>query len=211
VVDIVECEGRWRIAGLLDDFLSPGEHRLGYPVVGGVDDTGRLVASMRLAGAIVAIGDNFQRAEVVGRMRAVMPALRFVSTVHPASTVARDVALGDGTVVMAGAVVNSGGSIGPHCVVNTAAVLDHDGVLGEYASLGPGAVAGGRVTIGPFTFVGAGVTIAHGQTVGEHTVIGAGAVVVAPLGSNVVAFGVPARPVRTRSANMMSSGSSGTR
>jgi sugar O-acyltransferase (sialic acid O-acetyltransferase NeuD family) len=198
VIDLVEKEGRHRIVGLLDQSRGIGEETLGYRVLGREDDLPRLVAERALAGAIVAIGDNFVRSKVVARVRETCPSLAFVRAVHPAAHVARGVAIGEGTVLMAGATVNPCCSVGNHCILNTNSSLDHDSVMGDFSSLAPRAAAGGDVSIGAFTAIGIGATIIHGVRIGEHTVIGAGSTVLENVGSRQVAFGTPARVIRER-------------
>jgi acetyltransferase-like isoleucine patch superfamily enzyme len=55
------------------------------------------------------------------------------------------------------------------------------------------------VTIGAGTWLGAGAKILDGVTIGDHAVIGAGAVVRDNVDARVVAVGIPARAVSTRS------------
>ena len=53
------------------------------------------------------------------------------------------------------------------------------------------------ITIGDNVWLGGGVIVCPGVTIGNNTVVGAGAVVTRDLPANVVAFGNPARVVRT--------------
>lgn len=74
-----------------------------------------------------------------------------IKTVHPSAVLARGVTIGEGSVVMAGAVLNSNAALGRHCIVNTRASLDHDSRMEDFSSLGPNAVTGGRVAIGEYS------------------------------------------------------------
>ncbi len=197
VLDAIEREGRWRVVGLLDSFREPGGASFGYEILGAEGDLPRLVAA-GVRAAFVAIGDNWQRHLMASKARALAPELVFASPAHPSAQVARGVEIGEGTVLMAGAVVQSASLVGRFCIVNTRASLDHDGVLGDFASLAPGVTAGGNVQIGDFAAVGIGATILHGRRIGEHSVVGAGAVVVHDVSAGTVAYGVPARVVRGR-------------
>ena len=101
----------------------------------------------------------------------------FVSVRHPSAVVSRDVALLEGSQVMAGAVVQCGARIGRNAVVNTRASVDHDCIVHDHAFLAPGAVLCGQVTIGEGAFVGAGAIVLPGVTVGSGAVVDAGEVV----------------------------------
>ena len=117
---------------------------------------------------------------------------RFASLAHPEATVAGDVEIGPGTVVMASAVINPGCRIGQHVIVNTGSVVDHTCQLADFVQICPGATLGGNVEVGEAGWVGIGATVNQGIQIGEWTMIGAGAVVVKDLGSNLVCYGVPA-------------------
>jgi len=198
VADIVEQAGRYRIVGWIDRSIAAGEQVMGYPVLGVEDILPSMLARGELAGALVAIGDNFVRARVVERIAQRCPDLNWVQAIHPASSIARGVETGPGTVVMAGAVLNPGVRTGAFCVVNTGASADHDCVLEDYSSLAPGAVLGGNVHLGTCSAVSLGAGVIHGRRIGAHTVVGAGAVVLQDLPDHVVAYGVPARTIRPR-------------
>jgi acetyltransferase-like isoleucine patch superfamily enzyme len=83
-------------------------------------------------------------------------------------------------------------------IVNTKASLDHDGIMGASSSFAPAVTAGGEVTIKPFAAVLLGANIIHGISTGEHSVVGAGSLVLSNVPDRVVAYGLPARIIRTR-------------
>ncbi|MFL5383753.1 MAG: acetyltransferase [Longimicrobiaceae bacterium] len=198
VIDIVRQEGKFNIAGLLDRFRSVGEQTLGYPILGKEEDLPDLMKAQALKGAIVAIGDNFTRSKVAARIREISPDLPFVSAVHPSASIATEVTIGEGTVVMAGVSINPCSSIGKFCILNTNCSLDHDSVLADFASLAPGATTGGNCRIGQYSAISIGAVLIHGIEIGEHTVVGAGSLVMKPIDSFVVAHGTPAKVIRTR-------------
>jgi sugar O-acyltransferase (sialic acid O-acetyltransferase NeuD family) len=201
VVDIVERMGGWQIAGLLDSQVPAGSSRLGYEVVGRPEDIAALAGRYGIEGLLLAIGDNWRRRKVAGLLRAAAPALPFVRAIHPASVVGKNVTVGCGTVVMAGAVINANCQIGDFCIVNTRASLDHDGVMADYASLAPGVTAGGDVEIGELSAICIGATLSHKVRIGRETVVGAGSTVLHDLGDGLVAYGTPARRVRERGSD----------
>lgn len=198
LADAIEMQGLHRIVGWLDRFRSVGEQFLGREVLGSEDDLPALVASRAIRGVIVAIGDNFARAAVSGRIRAIAPALQFITVVHPSAVVARDATLGLGSVVLAGAVIGASARVGEGCIVNTKASLDHDSVMDAFSSLAPGVTTGGNCRVGTCSAVSIGATVLHKVQIGAHCVVGAGAVLTRSLEDAVVAYGVPAKVMRTR-------------
>jgi sugar O-acyltransferase (sialic acid O-acetyltransferase NeuD family) len=198
VLDAVACQGRYRVVGLVDSVLPAGARYLGYEVIGDEAALPALARALDARLVVVALGDNWQRRALAERFEQVLGGPRFGTVVHPAASVAPDIELGVGTMVLAGAVLVRGCRVGRGCIVNTHASLDHDGVLEDYASLGPGAVTGGNVRVGTCTAVGLGARVVHGVTIGRHSVVGAGALVLEDVPSGVVAYGAPARVVRKR-------------
>jgi sugar O-acyltransferase (sialic acid O-acetyltransferase NeuD family) len=198
VADAIERAGLCEIAGLIVSNLPAETACFGYRVLGSEADLPGLLDQYGIQAGAIAVGDNWRRSQFLARIECVAPALRFVTVVHPSAQVGRDVTIGAGSVIMAGAVVNSGSQIGPFTVINTKASLDHDGRMGAFASLAPGATVGGNVEIGDFSAISLGASVIHRVRIGSHSVIGAGAVVIRDIPDRVVAFGVPAVVVKSR-------------
>jgi sugar O-acyltransferase (sialic acid O-acetyltransferase NeuD family) len=198
VIDIVEQEGKYRIAGLIDAYRNVGERTLDYRVLGSEDDLPRLAAEYDLQGTIIAIGDNLVRSKVAAKVKACCPQLPFVNAIHPRATIGCGTTVGAGSVVMAGAVVNPDCRVGQFCILNTNSSLDHDSVMDEFSSLAPGAITGGNCRIGRYSAISIGAVLRHGTTVGEHSIVGAGATVLEDVEPYSVAYGTPAKKVRDR-------------
>jgi sugar O-acyltransferase (sialic acid O-acetyltransferase NeuD family) len=197
-LDAARCQDRFDLVGWTDTFVAAGTELAGLQVLGKPADLDALAREHRLDGYFLAISDNTTRAKVHDMIQTIRPGLELFSILHPASVIARDVEVGAGTLVLAGAVVNTNCRIGTGCIVNTRASLDHDGILHSWSCLLPGVVTGGNVEIGEFSCVCLGATLAHKVHVGAHTVIGAGSVVLADVPPLSLAYGVPARVVRSR-------------
>lgn len=112
--------------------------------------------------------------------------------IHPNATIAEDVIIGAGTVVMAGAVINPGTSIGKGCIINTCSSVDHDCVVEDFVHVSVGAHVAGTVTIGNQTWIGAGAVVSNNVVICEDCMIGAGAVVIKNITEQGKYIGVPA-------------------
>jgi len=188
VIDIVEKEGRYLIAHLLDDNRAlHGKTFFGYRVAGSAAD----ISAAEKPLALVAIGDNGARQRIASTLRE--KGVEFASAVHPQAQIGRGAVIGAGTVVMAGAVVNSDATIGENVIVNTGATIDHDCVVGDGVHVAPGAHLCGGVRIGAGSFIGAGTVIVPGIRVGGNAVIGAGSTLLEDVPENVRAAGSPAK------------------
>ena len=198
VLDILESEGSYNPIGFLDSFKPVGTKVNGYEVLGSETDLPRLMDAYGISGGIVAIGDNWSRKTVVGRIRATVPNFEFISAVHPSALIAKNVKIGEGSVLMPGVIVNSNARIGNFCILNTASSLDHDGKMEEYSSLAPKVCTGSHFLLGKYSAVCIGVNVVECVRIGEHTVVGAGSLVTRALPDRVVAYGSPARIIRRR-------------
>jgi len=122
----------------------------------------------------------------------------FPVLIHPNAVTARDVRIGEGTVLMAGSVVNPGTVIGRGCIVNTCASVDHDCTVGDYCHIAVGAHLCGTVSLGDETWIGAGAVVSNNINVCGHSMIGAGAVVVRDIQEEGTYIGVPAARIQCR-------------
>jgi sugar O-acyltransferase (sialic acid O-acetyltransferase NeuD family) len=116
--------------------------------------------------------------------------------IAPTAVIARDVSIGEGSVIFDGVVIQPGCRIGKICIVNTQASLDHDCVLDDNVHIAPGAVLSGCVHVGTGSLVGVGACCKHGVRIGTSCTMGAGAVVVSDCLEPGTYLGVPARLVR---------------
>jgi len=199
-LDAIERCGGYEVVGLVDTFRKPGESGFGYPVIGPEEELPSLLRQRGDCAAVIAIGDNFQRMRLRDRLRELVPGIGFATVVHPTACVSPRAIVGEGAMLLAGSIVCAGARVAEGCLLNTGASLDHDCAMDAFSSLGPRAVVGGNVRIGVCSAIAIGATVLHGRRIGEHCVIGAGAVVLGDMPDHCVAYGVPARIVRRRSA-----------
>ena len=144
--------------------------------------------------AFVAVGDNGARQQLSGVVVAAGGSL--VRAVSPAAVVSATADVGDGVLVMPGAVVNAVAHLEPGTIVNTHASVDHGCRIGAFAHVGPGVALGGDVTVGEGALVGIGASVARGVCIGAWATVGAGASVVRDVVPGETVVGVPAGPLR---------------
>lgn len=146
----------------------------------------------------IAVGDNAIRERIYNELQAKHENLNFPSLVHASATVSSFASVGDGTVVMPQAVIGPNSKVGKFCLINTQASIDHDCVMLDYSSLAPAAVTGGAVVIGTRSAVSMGATIKNGVKIGNDSVVGANSYLNKDLPDNQLAYGTPAKQVRSR-------------
>jgi len=193
IIDIIEHANIHKIIGLVDDTGSVN-NLMGYPVARDISN----FLDRGVNSGLVAIGDNWQRSRLVTKILDRCKDFEFVTAIHPSVKRARDVVVGDGTVVMAGCNINTCTQVGHHCIINTGSNVDHDCMVNDFASLAPGVTIGGNVVIGEYTAVGLGASVIQKVEIESHTIIGAGSVVIKNIPSHCVAYGNPCKFVRNR-------------
>jgi len=142
---------------------------------------------------IISIGNNYTRKKIAGEKN-----VKYQIAIHPLAIVSVHSSIGEGSVVMGGALINSDTFIGRHCIVNSNASIDHDCFIGDFAHISPNATLCGDITIGECTLVGTGAIVIPGKKIGANTIIGAGAVVISDIPDNVIVVGNPARIITQR-------------
>ncbi|MEB3366459.1 NeuD/PglB/VioB family sugar acetyltransferase [Saccharopolyspora mangrovi] len=145
---------------------------------------------------VVAVGDPAVRHTLGERMQ--QRGLTATSVVHPRATLAHDVVIGSGCIVLANAFVSTGTRLGPHSQVQYNATVGHDTALQEYVTVLPGANIAGNVSLQRDVTVGSNACVLPGLVVGAGTFVGAGAVVTKNQPADRVLVGIPARPTTTR-------------
>lgn len=190
VIDAIERSGAAKIVFVCDDAPAKrGGMLMGYPVIGGrAELLERINETTR---GVIGIGDNAIRARIAEWL--IENGCTLAGVIHPSASIGREVTLGDGTVVMAGCVINSGTTVGRNVIVNTGATIDHDCDIGDTAHVAPGAHLCGHVSVGVETLIGAGATIVPGVRVGSRALIGAGSTVLSDVPDGARAGGSPCR------------------
>src|SRR6478736_4876192 len=118
LLELIERAGICPLAGFVDD--NPDMHGTkigGLPVLGSIDRLASVVRVHRIHRAVIAIGDNVVRKKFADHAKSI--GLRLPVLIHPNAYVSPTAHLGEGTVVLAGAVVGPDAKIGDLCIINT--------------------------------------------------------------------------------------------
>jgi sugar O-acyltransferase (sialic acid O-acetyltransferase NeuD family) len=171
-IDVIEQEGRFEIAGIVDPALA-GETLLGYPGLGGDEALARLRASCDHA--FIAVG-QIKTPSVRQRLFANAKALgfRLPTIVSPRAYVSRHATVGEGTIIMHDALVNARAVIGNNCIINTKALIEHDATIEDDCHVSTGAIINGGTRVRKGSFVGSNAVTKEGVQTPEGAFIKAG-------------------------------------
>ena len=157
----------------------------GFPVIGKTCEARNIDGDK-----IVAIGNAKIRERIQSELENV------VTLIHPAAVISRRVEISEGSVVMAGVVINSDAVIGKGCIINTGASVDHDCKIEDFAHISVGAHVAGTCCISRRTWIGAGATVSNNVNICGDCMIGAGAVVIKDIDKPGTYVGSPARKIK---------------
>jgi len=175
-IDVIELDGTYSIAGVIEKNSGVSGPVLGYPILGSDNELSHLAREHPLF--LVTIGqidDPMPRINLFGL--ACDSGMKPISIVSPQAYISRHAQIHAGTIVMHGAIVNAHAQVGQNCIVNSLALIEHDSVIGNHCHISTGARVNGNVRVGDASFVGSGAVLKHGITIGARSVIGAGAYV----------------------------------
>jgi sugar O-acyltransferase (sialic acid O-acetyltransferase NeuD family) len=199
VIAVLEREGKWRLAGLLEDGVAiPGRKVLGYEVLGNRDALSRLKES-GIGNALVAVGDNAARSAIAEHLRAL--GFSLASVMHPSACIMKDASIGEGSFVHALSLIGPECRVGTNAIVQPHTTLGHECCIGNGVQFAPGVQIGGRVRIGDLSFFGPGAVVFPSVNVGRNVKVGANTVVHKDIPDNTVIVGNPGRVVRQESAD----------
>lgn len=186
----------WDVLGFADDDAKKlGQELCGHRVICcGLKERVQLARDSG-ASIVVAVGHNETRRQLYEEL--CKEGVPVATVIHPAATIAASATIGPGSVVFAGVVVNADTRVGKNVILNTGVTVDHDNVIGDHVHISPGAHLGGTVLVGDETHIGIGATVSNNLSIGARTIVGAGAVVVRDIPADVLAFGCPAKVIRS--------------
>lgn len=187
------------VIGYLDD-VSPGQSSAS-PILG---DERWLIENPDVQ-VTVAIGSPEKRYDVIRRLEKLDRA-HLATLVHPRAWIADDASVGPGSIVCAGALVDSGSSVGRAVILNKGCSIGHDARLADFVTVAPGFNVSGSVVVGEGADLGTGGAVIQGVTIGKYAVIGACAAVVRDIPAYATAVGVPAKVIKVRDPTRANSG-----
>lgn len=183
IADIVRKNGDI-LVGFLDDAYLEETEFYGSKIYGKIEKYKEFADCQ----FIVAIGNNTIRKKV-----ATMLDCQWYTAIHPSSQISDSVKVGEGTCVMANAVINADTVIGNHAIINTGSVIEHDCKIGDFCHISPSATVCGVTTIGKNVWIGAGATIKNVLTICDNVTVGMGAIVINDINESGIYVGVPAK------------------
>lgn len=121
---------------------------------------------------------------------------KFDTVIHSSAIVNDSISIEEGCVVYPGVIFTCDTKVGKHSIINVASTISHDCEIGNFVTICPGVNIAGNVKINEGCWIGIGAKIINEVVIGSGSFIGAGSVVTKDIPDNVLAIGVPAKPIK---------------
>lgn len=157
-IDVIEQENKYQIVGITDKQSKPGEKMLGYPILGGDELLGEIRKEVTYA--LVTVG-QLENATLRQALFNNLVSLNFVlpACISPRAYVARSASIGQGSIVMHDALLNSKAKVGNNVIINSKALVEHDAIIKDHCHISTGAIINGGVIINEASFIGSGAVL----------------------------------------------------
>ncbi|MBL1243431.1 MAG: NeuD/PglB/VioB family sugar acetyltransferase [Sulfurimonas sp.] len=157
IIDIIEQENKFSIAGIIDKKELIGTKVLGYETIGCDDDLEKLSHTYKYA--IVTVGQiksNTLRVKLFGLLKELDYILPII--ISPLAYVSKHSEVDEGSVVMHHALINAGARVGVNVIINTKVLIEHDSIIEDHCHISTGAIINGGVIVKKNSFVGSNAT-----------------------------------------------------
>ena len=176
VIDVIEQENKFEIAGIIDKPELLNSKILGYPVIG--NDNDLKILAKKYQYALITVGQiRYSSPRIKLYELAIEAKFTLPSIISPHAHVSKYAMVGKGTVVMHKSVINSNSTIGNNCIINSCSLIEHDVRIGDNCHISTGVIVNGQSQIGNETFLGSGSIVKNGVSIPEKKIISFGSIV----------------------------------
>ncbi len=157
IIDVIELEDKYIIAGIIDKKELIGQNILNYEIIGCDNDLEELFKIYKYA--VVTVGQiksNSLKVKLFNLVKDI--GYELPTIISPLAYVSKHASLEEGTLVLHHALINADAKIGKNCIINSKALVEHDVVVEDNCHISTGAILNGGVTVKENTFFGSNST-----------------------------------------------------
>ena len=182
-IDVIETEGKYKIAGIVNESGGYNDPVQGYEVLGDDRDLPELLKEYTIA--LITVG-QIKSADIRVKLFLQLRSLGFelATIISPHAYVSKNASLGAGTIVMHDSLVNAGAKIGKNCILNSKSLVGHDAIIKDHCHISTSSIVNGGTHVKERTFLGSNTTTKEGITIAEDSVISGGVRVMSDLPKN---------------------------
>jgi sugar O-acyltransferase (sialic acid O-acetyltransferase NeuD family) len=172
-IDVIERQGLFQIAGIVDTADKIGHCVLNYRVIASDEQLSELAS--RFDNFLITLGQikspdkRIKLFNILENLGVNLPVV-----ISPHALVSDYAAIGKGTIIMHHSLVNAGAVIGSNCIINSKALIEHNVCIGDHCHVSTGAIVNGDAVVGTGCFVGSGSVVREGVRIGTNNIVSAG-------------------------------------
>jgi len=174
-IDVIEQENKYEIAGILDLKEKIGQKVLNCSIIACDKDIEKFANKYDFLITLGQIESPAKRIAIYKKLKELNSNL--IKVISPLAYVSKYANIGEGTIVMHGAIVNANAKIGNNCIINTKALVEHDAIVEDHCHVSTGTVINGGAIIKEGSFLGSTSVTKHRATVESYSFIKANSTV----------------------------------
>ncbi len=194
VIDVIETEKKYEIAGIIDIKEKLGQKLLNYSIIGCDDDIEKL--SIEYKNFFITLGfikNPKIRENLFNKL--VLLNLNIPTIKSPFAYVSPHAKISQGSIIMHNCVINAEAYIGHNSIINTGALIEHEAKIGNNTHISTKSVINGQCVVKNNVFFGSNSVLANNTIINDNIIVGAGSVVVKNLTEPGIYVGNPAKLV----------------
>lgn len=194
-IDVIEEENRYVIKGIIDLPEKIGQTILGYSIIDSDENIEKITQEFKNFFITVGfIKSSRRRMELFNQIKSLGGS--FPSIYSPKAHISKHAKVGEGTIIMNGAVINADARVGNNCIINNQALIEHDVIISDNTHISTGAKINGECFVGENCFIGSGTIINQSVKVSSNIIIGSGSVVRKDIIVSGIYAGNPLRKIK---------------
>lgn len=179
-IDVIEQEGLFKIAGIVDMPDKLNTTLLSYPIIGSDIDLPKLTENYQYflitLGQIKSPQRRITLFEKLLQLGAQLPTI-----ISPHAYISPHATVGTGTIVMHNALINARVKVGTNCIINSCSLIEHDATVGDHCHISTGAIINGGTKIEERTFIGSNAVTREMIVIGANSIVAGGSQVMKDL------------------------------
>lgn len=177
VIDVIENEGKFKIAGIVDKSELLNTKVFKYKVIGSDKDLEILAKKYKYA--FIAVG-QIKSPEIRIRLynRVIKAGFTIPTIISPNAYVSKYSVIKKGTIVMHNAIINANTKIGLNCIINSRVLIEHDCLIKNHCHISTGAIINGGTSIDSGCFIGSNCTTKNLIRIKKNSFYKAGSLIV---------------------------------
>lgn len=167
-VDVIEKQKKYKIIGFIDNFKKG--NFLNYKILGSDKILKKIFNKTKYAFVTIGHLNNPKKRTIIyKKLKLIGFKLPVIKSPH--SVISNYSKIGEGSIVMHGAILNAGSKIGRNCILNSLSLIEHDVTIGDFSHVSTNAVVNGDVKIGSNCFLGSCCVIKQGIKIRSNSFI----------------------------------------